>query len=99
MGRLKTYQLRNKNLSTSQIQVIPSHYIKQFNFKEFQDKLDLITFLQFLVYAQGLESKIYSLGFTHYRLVQLCVQDFVHYIKRSNNYYQLNKLIKFFDQL
>ena len=40
-----------------------------------------------------------SLGSTHYRLVQLRVQDFLHYTKRSNNYYQLDKLIKFFDQL
>lgn len=31
--------------------------------------------------------------------MQLRVQDFLHYTKRSNNYYQLDKLIKFFDQL
>jgi hypothetical protein len=99
MGRLRTYQHRNRNLSTSQIQVIPSHYIKQFNLKEFQDKSDLITFLQFLVYVRGLEYQTDSLGSTHYRLVQLRVQDFLHHTKRSNNYYQLDKLIKFFDQL
>ena len=97
MDRLRPYQ--HRNLLTSQIEVIPSHYIKQFTFKEFQDKLDLITFFQFLVYARGLKYKADSLGSTHYRLVQLRVQDFLHYTKRSNNYYQLDKLIKFFDQL
>jgi hypothetical protein len=97
MDRLRPYQ--HRNLLTSQIEVIPSHYIKQFTFKEFQDKLDLITFFQFLVYARGLKYKADSLGSTHYRLVQLRVQDFLHYTKRSNNYYQLDKLIKFFDKL
>jgi hypothetical protein len=97
MDRLRAYQ--HRNLLTSQIEVIPSHYIKQFTFKEFQDKLDLITFLQFLVYARGFKYKTDSLGSTHYRLVQFRVQDFLHYTKRSNNYYQLDKLIKFFDQL
>ena len=76
MDRLRPYQ--HRNLLTSQIEVIPSHYIKQFTFKEFQDKLDLITFLQFLVYARGLKYKTDSLGSTHYRLVQLRVQDFLH---------------------
>lgn len=42
MNRLRPYQ--HRNLLTSQIEVIPSYYIKQFTFKEFQDKLDLITF-------------------------------------------------------
>ena len=97
MDRLRPYQ--HRNLLISQIKVIPSHYIKQLIFKEFQDKLDLITFFQFLAYARGLKYKADSLGSTHYRLVQLRVQDFLHYTKRSNNYYQLDKLIKFFDQL
>ena len=67
------------------------------SFKEFQNKLDLITFFQFLVYARVLEIK-QSLVL---RIIvwQLRVQDFLHYIKRSNNYHQLDKLIKFFDQL
>lgn len=67
------------------------------NFKEFQDKADLITFLQFLVYAQGLQYQTDSLAFTQYRFVHLRVQDLLHHTKRSKNYYQLNKLIKFFD--
>lgn len=85
MDHLRPYQ--HRNLLTSQIEVIPSHYIKQFTFKEFQDKLDLITFFQFLVYARGLKYKADSLGSTHYRLVQLRVQDFLQYTKRFNNYY------------
>lgn len=94
-NRLRRYQY--KSLPTSQRNVIPSHYIKQIFFKEFKDKSDLITFLQFIVYARGLEYEIDSLGSTPYRLVKLRVQDFLKYTRRSNNYYQLDKLIKFFD--
>lgn len=99
IGRLRTYQYRN--ISTSQKQIIPSHYIKQSNFKKFQDKLDFITFLQLIRYVQGLDYQSDSLGFTPYRLVRLRVQDFLDYIKRSDNsnYRQMKKLIKFFDQL
>jgi hypothetical protein len=75
------------------------HYLKLFTFKEFREKSDFITFLQFLVYAQRLPFQLDSLGSTHYRLVHFRVQDFLHYTKRSNNHYQLDNLIRFFDQL
>ena len=55
--------------------------------------------MQFLVYAQTLNYKIDSLGTTSYRLVQFRVQDFLKYTKLSSNYYQLKKLIEFFDEL
>lgn len=50
MNRIRPYQYKNKLLTETS--VINSHYIKQFSLKEFQDKSDLITFLQFLVYAR-----------------------------------------------
>ena len=55
--------------------------------------------MQFLVYAQTLNYKIDSLVTTSYRLVQFRVQDFLKYTKLSSNYYQLKKLIEFFDEL
>ena len=55
--------------------------------------------MQFLVYAQTLNYKIDSLGTTSYRLVQFRVQNFLKYRKLSSNYYQLKKLIEFFDEL
>ena len=97
MNRLRVYQHRNQ--IPFQTPTIPSHYLKQFTFKEFTEKSDLITFLQFLVYVQRLTYQTGSLGSTRYRRVQLRVQDFLHYTKRSKNHYQLDKLIRFFDQL
>ena len=60
--------------------------------------------MQFLVYAQTLNSKSDSLGSTRYRLIQFRVQDFLKYRRVSSNYYQIeffdefqtNSLIKFF---
>jgi hypothetical protein len=55
--------------------------------------------LQFLNYAQNLDYKKGALGFTPYREVIFQVKDFLEYQKKSNNYYQLKKLIEFFDEL
>ena len=41
----------------------------------------------------------YALGFTSYRQVLFQIKDFLKYQKKSNNYYQLKKLIEFFDEL
>jgi hypothetical protein len=57
------------------------------------------TLLQFLVYAQTLNYRSDSLGNTRYRLVQFRVRDFLKYKKESSNYFQLKKLIQFFDEL
>lgn len=85
MNRLRLYQ--HRNLPASRTRSIPLHYFKQFTFKEFREKSDFITFLQFLVYAQRLPFQLDSLGSTHYWLVHFRVQDFLHYTKRSNNHY------------
>jgi len=63
------------------------------------NRKSFFTFLQFLRYAQDLDYEIGFLGSTSYRQLRFPVQDFLKYKKESNNYYQLKKLIEFFDQL
>ena len=55
--------------------------------------------LQFLVYAQTLNYEIDSLKSTRYRLIRFRVQDFLRYIGEAYNYYQLKKLVEFFEEL
>jgi len=75
------------------------HYIQTINFTSTIDRQQFFTLLQFLVYAQNLDYEIDSLGSTYYRRVVFRVQDFLEYTKQSNNYYQLKKLLKFFEEL
>lgn len=63
------------------------------------DRKKFFLLLQFLVYAQNLDYDIDSLGSTDYRRIIFRVQDFLKFQKVSNNYYQLKKLIEFFDEL
>lgn len=55
--------------------------------------------LQFLNYAETLDYERGALLCTSYRQVIFQVKDFLEYQKKSNNYYQLKKLIEFFDEL
>ena len=55
--------------------------------------------MQFLVYTQTLNYKIDFLGNNSYKMVQFQVQDFLKYINLSSNYYQLKKVIEFFEEL
>lgn len=75
------------------------HYIQTIDFTSTIDRQQFFTLLQFLVYAQNLDYEIDSLGSTYYRRVVFQVQDFLEYTKQSNNYYQLKKLLKFFEEL
>jgi len=75
MNRIRPYQ--NRNQSVFKTSLIHYHYIKQFSLKEFQDKSDLITFLQFLVYVGQLPYETGFLGSTYYRLVNLRIRDFL----------------------
>lgn len=75
------------------------HYIQTIDFTSTIDRQQFFTLLQFLVYAQNLDYEIDSLGSTYYRRVVFRVQDFLEYTKQSNNYYQLKKLLKFFEEL
>lgn len=74
-------------------------YLRAGSFHDDLDPYKFCTLLQFLVYAQILNYKSDSLGKTSYRLVQFRVQDFLKHIKLSSNYYQLKKLIQFFNEL
>lgn len=80
LNRLRIYKYRDPLL----FHTVPSHYLKQITFKKFSDKLDFITFLQFIVYAQNLTYRLDSLGNIQYR----CVQFF--------DQLQENSLIQFF---
>jgi len=74
-------------------------YVETNSLQLFNERKKFVSFLQFLVYAQNLDYEIGSLGSTSYRLVVFRVQDFLKYQNQSTNYYQLKKLIEFFDEL
>jgi len=66
------------------------------------DRKKFVSLLQFLVYAQNLDYETCYLGSTFYRLVVVRVRDFLKFQNptlKSTNYYQLKKLIEFFDEL
>ena len=63
------------------------------------DRKIFFTLLRFLVYAQTLNYEIDSLKSSRYRLVIFRVQNFLRYTGETYNYYQLKKLIEFFDKL
>jgi hypothetical protein len=79
-----------------------SDYIRLNSLQLFNDRKKFVSLLQFLVYAQNLDYEIGFLGLTSYRRVVFRVQDFLKYQNptvKSTNYYQLKKLIDFFDEL
>ena len=79
-----------------------SHYMETKSFQSFTERKTFFSFLQFLVYTQNLGFTRDYLGFTSYRRVVFRVQDFLKYQKptvKFTNYYQLKKLIDFFDEL
>ena len=93
---IKLRPLRKQTFSLTGLKM---DYLRSGSFQNNTDSYKFCTLLQFLVYAQTLNYKIDSLGTTSYRLVQFRVQDFLKYTKLSSNYYQLKKLIEFFDEL
>ena len=93
---IKLRPLRKQTFSLTGLKI---DYIRSGSFQNNIDSYKFCTLVQFLVYAQTLNYKIDSLGTTSYRLVQFRVQDFLKYTKLSSNYYQLKKLIEFFDEL
>ena len=78
---------------------LQTHYLQVMDFTSETNRKSFFTFLQFLRYAQDLDYETGFLGSTPYRRLIFPVQDFLKYKKESNNYYQLKKLIEFFDQL
>ena len=79
-----------------------SHYLDTNSFQSFTDRKNFFSLLQFLMYAQNLDFTTDCLGYTSYRQVVFRLQDFLKYQNptvKSTNYYQLKKLIDFFDEL
>jgi len=93
---VKLRPMRQQQFSTA---ALKSHYLRRMDFQTQVDRKRFFTLLQFLVYAQTLDYEIDSLKSTRYRLVKFRVQDFLRYIGESYNYYQLKKLLIFFDDL
>ena len=93
---IKLRPLRKQTFSLTGLKI---DYLRSGSFQNNTDSYKFCTLLEFLVYAQTLNYKIDYLGTTSYRLVQFRVQDFLKYTKLSSNYYQLKKLIEFFDEL
>lgn len=63
-----------------------------------------ISYNDFELFSQSSQSSrldwlLNRLGNTQYRCVEFPVQDFLKHTKRSKNYYQLDKLVRFFDKL
>lgn len=93
---VKLRRLRKQKLSLA---TFCSHYLKEKKFSEEGERKNFFMLLQFLSYAQNLDYEIGVLGSTSYRQVIFQVKDFLKYQKNPNNYYQLKKLMEFFDKL
>jgi hypothetical protein len=92
----KLRPLRKQKFSST---ALKSHYIRKMDSHKSLDRKNFFTLLRFLVYAQTLDYEIDSLKSTRYRLVRLRVKDFLKYTGETLNYYQLRKLVTFFDEL
>ena len=92
-------RLRPMRKQTFSLTDLKIDYLSPSSFQESTDPYKFCTLLQFLAYAQTLNYETDSLGTNSYRLIQFRVQDFLKHIKLSSNYYQLKKLIEFFDEL
>jgi hypothetical protein len=96
MKRVRPYQHKNK--LSEQESIIRSDYISHFVFEQFEQKLDLITFLQLLVYVRTLNYQTKSLR-SNFLEFKFRLGDFLNYTNQTSNHYQLMKLKKFFDVL
>ena len=95
-SRIRPYQYKNK--LSQEISVINSHYINQFAFQEFQQKLDFIIFLQLLMYVQTLKYQTKTLR-SNFRQFEFPLRDFLNYTSKTSSQYQLIKLKQFFNVL
>lgn len=92
-------QLRPIRKQESITSSLKTHYIRNVDFKTYKNRQQFFTLLQFLVYAQNLDYEIDSLGSTYYRRVNFQIKDFLTFTNQSDNYYQLGKLVRFFNDL
>lgn len=74
---------------------LKTNYIQKIDFSTYTNPQQFFRLLQFLVYAHNLDYMSDSLGSTRYRRVK----HFFQFTNQSDNYYQLDKLLKFFDEL
>jgi len=96
--RLRPYQFRD-NLAL-QKEPFYIHYIRQFHFQQFQQKKDLVTLVQLLMFVRNLDYQEVTLT-SKFRRFQFPVRDFLNYIHPgcSTHHYQIKQLIEFFDTL
>jgi len=76
MKRVRPYQHKNK--LSKQESILHSDYISHFAFEQFEQKLDLITFLQLLVYVRTLNYQTKSLK-SNFREFKFRLGDFLNY--------------------
>lgn len=93
---IKLRPLRKQKLFSA---TFHSHYLEEKILSEKGERKKFFMLLQFLNYAQNLDYERGALGSTAYRQVAFQLKDFLNYQKKSYNYYQLKKLIEFFDEL
>jgi hypothetical protein len=96
---LKLRPIRKQQISPSGLKL---DYLDTKNLESLDDRKKFYSLLQFLVYADTLDYTVDCLEPTFYRKVVFRVKDFLKYKNptcRSTNYYQLEKLLVFFDEL
>lgn len=86
-----------KNSSLS----LRTDYITSNKLENIKDQKNLVMFLKFLIYIKNLDFQKEFLGTTPYRCVYFKLQHFLEFQNPSTkyNYYQLNKLKEFIDNL
>jgi hypothetical protein len=92
--RIRPYQFIN----TLHIQhsIINLHYLNQIDFKLIKQKQHLITLLKLLVFVRRLNYIPGELT-AKYRRYNFPLQEFIQFLNKKNNHYQINKTIEFFD--
>ena len=94
MDRIRPFQYKNPlHIHDS---IIHSHYLNQMDFKLMKEKQHLITLLKLLVFVRGLSFTLGQLS-AKFRKYNFPLREFLKYINKRTNQYQLNKARTFFD--
>jgi len=80
---------------------LKTDYIPNQKLENLKDEKNLVIFLKFLMYIKNLDYQKEFLGTTFYRSVYFKLRHFLEFQNSSSkfNYYQLNKLKEFIDNL
>ena len=97
--KLRPLRKRGKGTTKLTQKVLKTDYMVTKNFSKLSERRHFWNLLQFLVYVQELSYQTDYLGDIQYRQVTFPVQHFLEYKKESNNYYQVKKILQFFDEL